>query len=226
MFFSLGSITSLTWGHTLVKVLSITSPYITPFDVVLFMGCLNSFTSILYALIEGVNINIFSYPRKITLLIILRGILGLLINLSWYFALAYLSLSKWTIIMSISPIFWAILASIILKENINAITIICIFGAVTGIYFLSLNQEGNGKIKENPLGYIFMIIYILSISTSFIVMRTLNKYSLHVSINNGIQGVMFVILSIFMYFFYGDYINIEKYKTSDFIALSGNFIFY
>ena len=59
----------------------------------------------------------------------------------------------------------------------------------------------------------------------FIVMRTLNKYDLHVSINNGIQGVMFVTMSIVLLFTTEDVINIEKYKTFDVIALSGKFCF-
>jgi len=105
MFFIFTTTLALTCGHTLIKILSIKSPYITPFDVVLFMGFINSFISIANAIYEGVSLNIFSYPRKITLLIILRGFIGLLINVSVFFALSYLPLSKCTVIMSISPIF-------------------------------------------------------------------------------------------------------------------------
>jgi len=91
---------------------------------------------------------------------------------------------------------------------------------VTGIYFLTLNKQENGAIKENPIGYLFMCIFIMCSSANFVVMRLLNQYSLHVSLNNGIQGIMFVLLSVFIYLFYGDLINIDKYYPWDIIALT------
>jgi len=124
MLFSLLAVTSLTFGHTIIKVLSISSPYITSCDTLLFMGIFNVPISFTIGLFNGVDMNVFSYPKFISSLILTRGLFGLLSNGSIMIALSYIPLSKAIFILSLNPIVCAILAGIFLKEKISPTTIV------------------------------------------------------------------------------------------------------
>mmetsp|Transcript_28363 Transcript_28363/g.25078 ORF Transcript_28363/g.25078 Transcript_28363/m.25078 type:complete len:109 (-) Transcript_28363:673-999(-) len=78
--FALIAVLALTTGHTITKILSITSPYITPNDQMLFMGLFNVPFSFIFGLKNNLNMNLFSYPKFIIFIVFLRGLFGLLSN--------------------------------------------------------------------------------------------------------------------------------------------------
>jgi len=215
MLFSLLAVTSLTFGHTIIKVLSISSPYITSCDTLLFMGIFNVPISFTIGLFNGVDMNVFSYPKFISSLILTRGLFGLLSNGSIMIALSYIPLSKAIFILSLNPIVCAILAGIFLKEKISPTTIVWIFGAAVGIYLLTLNNQADETAENRLIGYTFMIFAILLSGAIFTMIRTLNLYNIHVCLNSGTLGIFLVLQSVIAYSYDSELINFDKYTLTD-----------
>mmetsp|Transcript_4509 Transcript_4509/g.5174 ORF Transcript_4509/g.5174 Transcript_4509/m.5174 type:complete len:214 (+) Transcript_4509:147-788(+) len=131
------------------------------------------------------------------------------------FAISMIPLSKSIFILSLNPICCGILAFIFLKEKLSKPIIFCTIGACTGIYLLTLNTQEGGNADENPWGYFFIIIGAWLVGSLFIIMRFLNIYHIHVTVNSFMIGSMFVVQSIVVYFLKDGLINIEKYTVFD-----------
>ena len=58
----------VTLGHVLIKYLTIASPYITPYDLTLFMGLFNCPLNFLIGIKSGINMNIFKYAKTVLFL--------------------------------------------------------------------------------------------------------------------------------------------------------------
>ena len=192
VLFQIWAVLFVTMGHSLWKMLSIHSPYITPFDLTLFMGFFNTPFYLFIGYQTGTNLNLFSYPRKMIILVITRVLVGLTNNIFIIFAISQIPLSKSIFIFSLNPICWAILATIFLKERINKITIMSIFGAAIGIYTLTLNKAEDGK-GGSLSGYISMLWAIWLTGLLFILIRSLNQNGIHLSLVNSVLGFSFLV---------------------------------
>ena len=220
LFWTFG-VLSRTCGHTIIKILTIRSPYVTPNDSLLFMGLMNVPFSFAYGIKNKHNLNLFSYPKSIVAVVLIRAMFGLFSNFFINASLGLIPLSKMVFILSLTPITSAILAGIFLKERITWPTIACIFGTVFGIYLLTLNQEEGGSNKNSITGYILMWTAIWLWGGIFIMIRYMNLYNVPVSVNSGTLGCFFIIQAIIAYFWKDGLINIWKYTFVDFILLWG-----
>jgi len=63
-------------GHMIIKILSVYSPYVTPYDITLFMGLFNFPMNLIIGIKSGVNMNIFTYEKAVLFLLFLRVTLG------------------------------------------------------------------------------------------------------------------------------------------------------
>ncbi len=76
-----GAVISITIAHVIVKIVSLRSPYISPYDWTLFMGLVITPFNLIFALSTKKSLNILNYGNKAAGLLLLRVIIGLLNNL-------------------------------------------------------------------------------------------------------------------------------------------------
>ena len=99
--------TTTAWAiiHVSAKIMYSNSPEMTGYDTISVMGYALAPSYYFYAKYKGVNVNLFSFPLKIRVLLIVRVIVGLVNNLVFFTGLRYISVGKGVLIFSLSPFF-------------------------------------------------------------------------------------------------------------------------
>ena len=215
----------ITANHIMVKYLMVVHPYITAFDATYSVSIMASIIYYATGKIQGINMNILSLERNVIYLIILRIIIGILCNLFFLVSLSQIIISKAILIFSLNPIFWAILAAIILKEKLHFVTIISCIWATGGIYLLTLKSQNQDDEKSNILGYLLMIGASILNGSIFVWLRFIFRYEVNIWLVSYLTSFGFLIQSILFHIFFPSLYNFEKYLIYDlvfffFIALS------
>lgn len=115
--------------------------------------------------------------KKDLFLFAICGIFGVAVNqLTFFHGLNYSSAINSGIIMTLNPIIVAIMAYIILKEDMNIVKIIGILIGATGAVFLSL--QANGNDGSSVYGDLLLFINAVSYAIYLIIVKPLmKKYS-------------------------------------------------
>lgn len=132
-----------------------------------FIGSLFLF---ILGILKGGILKINDFKKNLFLLIISGGIIGV----NWIFLFQgykYTTISNATLSYYFAPIFIAIFSSIILKEKLNLRKILCILGALVGLFLILKN----GDITDTSYNHIKGILYGLSGAVLYAIVVILNK---------------------------------------------------
>lgn len=132
-----------------------------------FIGSLFLF---ILGILKGGRLKINDFKKNLFLLIISGGIIGV----NWIFLFQgykYTTISNATLSYYFAPIFIAIFSSIILKEKLNLRKILCILGALVGLFLILKN----GDITDTSYNHIKGILYGLSGAVLYAIVVILNK---------------------------------------------------
>lgn len=132
-----------------------------------FIGSLFLF---ILGILKGGILKINDFKKNLFLLIISGGIIGV----NWIFLFQgykYTTISNATLSYYFAPIFIAIFSSIILKEKLNLRKILCILGALVGLFLILKN----GDTTDTSYNHIKGILYGLSGAVLYAIVVILNK---------------------------------------------------
>lgn len=132
-----------------------------------FIGSLFLF---ILGILKGGRLKINDFKKNLFLLIISGGIIGV----NWIFLFQgykYTTISNATLSYYFAPIFIAIFSSIILKEKLNLRKILCILGALVGLFLILKN----GDTTDTSYNHIKGILYGLSGAVLYAIVVILNK---------------------------------------------------
>ncbi|CAI2369635.1 unnamed protein product [Moneuplotes crassus] len=167
------SVISLTLADFQVKILSNSSPYLSNADIVFPMGISLIFFGLTIGFLSGKLLEFTTYPILVLVIILIRGLCGLINYILFLYVLDHLPLSKAVFMFSQNPIPCAILASIFLKEKLTKMHILCLVGAGFGIYLLSLNKEDR-QAEGSVSGYLVCLVAVWIGGAEFVMTRYLN----------------------------------------------------
>ena len=196
------------------------SNYITPLDLCLGVISVMLPMNIMFCKYQNVNLNVFQYRADISIVLLIRTIIGTINNLCILYAIKFISVGKITLVKSINPLWCAIIAAVLIKEKLTKTTIICTIFACFGIYFLTLNRESNAEDKEFAIvGYFLVFSSAWLFGGVFVCIRYVNSNGLHpliqsfcVSIGITIQTIIAMSLGI---------LHNDKYDATDLTWLIG-----
>ena len=189
----------ITLSHILFKYLFVTNPYSNPIDVTIMMGLYIPTFNFALGKFQGHSMNILTYNKNIKIVMAVRVLIGITNNIWLLYSIKMLPLSKTIMIMSTTPLWWAVLGYIFLKENTKKLEIACIFGAWVGIYFLTLNKQDGSNSDDTLLGYLLVISWAWLTAGIFVCLRYLSFYNTPVNLATVIYKYkIFIILCSFM----------------------------
>ena len=216
------ALATFSWSvmHITKKYIYSRSPQINGFDTTSFYAY---FLIPFYYIIgkrSGVNFSLFALRKKVSGLLGLRMLIGVILNVSLTTGLMYIPVSKGILIFSLNPLFCAVIAAIVLKEHISAISIWSTIGAIFGIYLLTANKSDSVAVESNVLlGYTLVLAAAWLYGLLFVVLRALNLYSINVLLSPFYLGVFTGIQTLFIFIFKRDMIHIETYDSVDWLLL-------
>lgn len=131
----------LSLFHIMLKYQMTIHPYISAYDASLWMSWVGVIILYVIGKTQQMDMNIFNFGKTVTLLMIIRWLIGVSNNLFFLLSMSYIALSKCIMIFSLNPVCCAILAAIVLKEQLSSVTIVSCLCAWGGVYLLTLNKE-------------------------------------------------------------------------------------
>lgn len=117
------------------------------------------------------------------MVLLVRCIAGTICFLTFVFAIKYLPLSIFFMVMNASPFIMAILTCLWLKELITLVEVICMIGAFGGICLvgmskqMSISQTDNGDVEAYQLGLLFAVISVFAQALTLVTTRRLKGLS-------------------------------------------------
>ena len=194
--------------------------YMTPLDLCLGIVFVMLPMNIIFCKYHNVNMNVFSYRPDISIVLVIRTIIGTTNNICLLYAIKFISIGKITLVKSINPLWWAIIASLLIKEKITKITIIWTIIAWFGIFMLTLNRESGVENKEYSIvGYGLVFSSAWLFGGVFVCIRYVNINGVNPLMQSFCVGFGTAIQSIFALAF--GLLNIEKYDSIDILWLVG-----
>ena len=166
---------------------------------------------------------------KVVVILIIRLVVGILVNITVTNGLIFIPVSKAILIFSLNPLFCAIIAAIFLKEHISLVSIGSTLGALGGIYLLIQNKPHDAVDASNEfLGYILVFLSAWLFGLQLVFLRALNLYKLNVLISPFYFGVSTNIQTVILLIFYSDLLHFEFYSANLFylwlIGVSGSLL--
>lgn len=211
---------SWTVMHITMKYIYSRSPQINGFDTTSFYAY---FLIPFYYIVgkrSGVNFNLLALRPRVSGLLGLRMLIGVILNVSLTTGLMYIPVSKGILIFSLNPLFCAVIASIVLKEHISVISIWSTIWAFFGIYLLTVNKPEAAVIGSNAfIGYTLVLTAAWLYGLLFVVLRALNLYSINVLLSPFYLGVFTGVQTLVIFIFKRDMIHIETYDSVDWLLL-------
>lgn len=107
-----------------------------------------------------------------------------------------------------------------LSETVSKNVIFSIFGALIGIYFLSINKMSSSEEVDILGGIALSLIAAFSQSCVFVAIRTVNIYKIHTLIRPFYTGVGYLMFIGGVMAIYRGGVTIETYDLKDLIYLS------
>ncbi|CAI2372643.1 unnamed protein product [Moneuplotes crassus] len=225
----LTAVLTLTLKHSLIKLMSFHSPYLSVYDIILFRGCIMVIFmtgikvcitgNFFFSLCDKSHKQIPSLSRGALFFIFLRCALGVINYSSESYTVARLPLSKSTMMFSCSAITCAILAWVFLRERLGLTYILCLIGCTVGVYFLSLGKEDSHK-EGGVSAYLAAVIAIWANGASVVASRQLNLYKVHFSTFGVSFGIHFVVIMVVCSLLFDDVFHFEMYTNYDIFMLT------
>ena len=215
-------ITASMWSilHIATKVMYSRSPEMTGYDTCSFMGYGLVPFYYIYAKYKGVNVNFFSFEFNTQLLLIARIAVGLLNNVCIFTGLRYISVGKGILIFSLSPLFWTIIAGLLLREKITILSVILTLCSVGGVYLLTLNQPSDPvEASHEIIGYSLFLWSSWLYGLLFVIFRKMNLKKIDTSISPLYLGFGTMGQTIFVYFFIPSQLNFGSYDKVNLACL-------
>ncbi|CAI2373960.1 unnamed protein product [Moneuplotes crassus] len=209
----------LTLKHTLIRMMSFASPYISVYDIIFFRGLVMAIFSSCFSLASKSYKQVPGLPKIALFFIILRSFLGVINYSSESYTVARLPLSKSTLIFSCSAITCALLAWVFLRERFGWTYVICLIGGILGVYVLSMSKEDTHK-QGGVSAYFTAIIAVWATGASVVASRQLNIYKVHFSLFGTSNGIHFVVATIICSFIFEDVFHFEMYTGYDIFMLN------
>lgn len=171
--------------------------------------------------LSGVDLALHNLPLKGVLAISGSIVSSLLLNLWLLKAISMISVGKSTLVYSSNPIFSVLLSAVLLSEHISKIWIFAIFGALLGVYFLSMNKMSSSEDEDNILiGIALSLIAAFCQSWVFVSIRIVNIYKVHTLVRPFYTGVGYLLFIGGTMAIYRNGITIETYDEIDIIYFS------
>ncbi|CAI2374270.1 unnamed protein product [Moneuplotes crassus] len=197
-----------------IKLLAVSSPYVSINDFAIFMGVFTIIASVLLGFITDTLTDVLKYSGVVLCLIIGRTICGVVNNLLVCYAINQLPLSKAIFMINLCPISCAIMAAIFLKEKLTRSYILCLCVAPIGIYLISLNMDDQGK-TGSLTGYLSAFCSIWLGGLVFIFVRALNLYGVHASWVYMSCGIGLFFQPVIWNLLKDDVLHFEQYTSYD-----------
>ena len=110
------------------------------------------------------------------LLLMARGTVGTAALICVYYSVTTLPLAEATILQYVHPIFTGLLAMLLLKERLQASTLICIAVSLLGLYFMILpNMYGNIAADLPLFSILIALLGAFGSSVAYIIVRKLSQ---------------------------------------------------
>ncbi|CAI2373855.1 unnamed protein product [Moneuplotes crassus] len=219
----------VTIAHTSEKYVFLGNPKVKSSDFLLFVGVYNLLLNMILCKIYKVDLSIISCRKhnsedqkkilKARFALAGRVLCGTMNGLVSVYAISQLPLSKSVLIFSLNPICCAILGYFLLKENITKTTILCILGAVIGIYVLTLSKQEDGS-SGTLSGYIAAIITIWMTGSVLVFSRYLNLYGAHYTVICMVLGLSNILQTVIISCFCSNFLNFSHYRLIDLLILN------
>jgi len=152
------SVFGITWGHIFSKVAFTRNPALGGIDCVTFFGIWLCIVYITWSKILGVKLSVTSLPKTPLIALLLSIGVTLFTQLGLFKAISLIPVGKSTLIFSTNPIFSVILSFLILREGLSKSIIFSALGAFVGIYFLSLNKQGEDEEGNSLIIGIILVL--------------------------------------------------------------------
>ena len=171
-----------TISHILTKYLFVISPYSNPIDLTILMGLYIPSINYVMGKYQGSNMNILTFEKNVKIVMFIRVLIGITNSIALLYSVKLLPLSKTIMILSTTPLCWAVFGSIFLKEHSKKLEIYCILGACLGVYFLTLNKQDGSNSQETLLGYVLIISCSWLTAGIYVCLRYLSFYKVPVNL--------------------------------------------
>ena len=172
------------------------------------------------AILQELQSTYSSFQFKGAVLWISRGFMGLVYNMIYMYSLKFIAVSKTTLVYSVNPLWWAIVAGIFLQERLNIILVLSTISAWGGIYLLTINKPQENESSEHQiLGYLFSFMSAWIIAGVFAQLRALKPYNIDPKCISFYIGIFFALQVTYIYLFYPNLINIWNYDFIDITLL-------
>lgn len=158
----------IIWGTIGIFVREIN---LTSTEIAFFRAALGSGFLIIISLIEKDKIN--KEILKANLLIL--GISGILLGINWillFQAMKYTTISNATLSYYFAPVFIVVFSSLILKEKVSLKNVICLLGAILGLFLILKSSESQ---DINNYNHVKGILYGLGGAVLYATIVMLNK---------------------------------------------------
>ena len=111
------------------------------------------------------------------------------------YGISLIPVGKSTLVFSLNPIFWILLAHYFLGEK--ELPIYTTIGAFIGIYFLTINKPDDNKSENNYIiGFAWVFLGAWFQASIMITVRILNIYQVHPFFRPSYVGTWFLILTL------------------------------
>ena len=161
-----------TLSFAITKLLYRLNPDITFIDNLIWKSAVTTLCNFIAAKIKGIEV--IKIERNIFMFLCLRILFGVLTLCLLTYAVNFVSMSTFTLIINMSPFYIAIFGYFILSESITSIEILLIFIGYGGIYLICSNKADN-KGEDNIFGVMLMVIVSVTAALSAIFLRRVNK---------------------------------------------------
>ena len=197
--------------------------HLTGFDYILW----RSFT-IFFAVIQTMvtKVNVLNVKKGYRLLLFIRCITGT-IGIPWFFiGLKYIPTSKAALITNSSPIFVAVAAYFVLKENITKSKIFGILGAFLGVFIFTYSQNSQDDGNTYAIGIVLVSITCVYQVGVSILLRILNQH-IHYALSPFWFATTTLTLSLVLVAVYPSLFNFKYYtwESMMWFMISGVFNF-
>ena len=142
---------------------------------------------------DGIKKNIFLKKKIFYFLPILRGITFIPILIIIFYALNYIPINIFTMLLMTSPFFLLIFAKFILKEKLNLISWVAIFVGFCGVLIVLQPSSSNINI------FVFLVLFV-AIYNAFN-FTLVSKYS-HIASSFGFTFYQYIPFTFFSYLFF------------------------
>ena len=163
--------------------------------------------------------NVFKLVKKAVVFLIVWCIFWLFRSYPTVWAYQYISGSKCILIINVSPVFIVIWGGLFLNEKVSWTNYVAAVVAWIGWYILTLSKSDESVQNSNPfLGYTFAIIAWIARTVTSLSIRIINLCANYM-VFPFYYTILLIVMSIFIWMFTDDQINILSYSFIDTILL-------